>query len=204
MKGLTKRQSEMLRFIQEFIAENNYSPSFREIQTHFGFSSLGTVYNHLRILKRKGLVTAEKQGRRSITPAIEPHAHTIGIFSLPLAGQVCGGHAIELYTDTRDVDVPEAFAPYPDSTYVLEVKGDGFNEELIAQSDLLVLEVSQKVHHGQVMLLEINRNETLIKKIYDEGNFVRLEGVTVQRQSMILRKEDVYIHGLVRAIIRAL
>ena len=54
MKGLTKRQREIVDFIRDYIAVHHYSPSYREIMKHFGFTSLGSVYKHIAVLKRKG------------------------------------------------------------------------------------------------------------------------------------------------------
>lgn len=201
MKGLTKRQSELLQFIQEFIALKHYSPSYREIQTHFGFSSLGTVYSHIKILKHKGLLNAKKQSRRSITPTEAPPSLQ-GLVILPLAGQVRCGHPIELYSEVRELAVPASMIAHPDRTYLLQVKGDGFNDELTADGDLIVLEVTKGVINNRTMLIEINKNETLMKKTYDEGDFVRLESKTFQNPSLVLRKEDLLIHGQVLAIVR--
>ena len=60
MKGLTKRQNEIVHYISEYINIHRFSPSYREIMEHFGFTSLGTVYKHVQVLKRKGMIQAEK------------------------------------------------------------------------------------------------------------------------------------------------
>ena len=67
MKGLTRRQQEIISFVSHFIQTNRYSPSYREIQNHFGFSSLGTVFRHLAVLKRKGALSNEKNCGRSLS-----------------------------------------------------------------------------------------------------------------------------------------
>lgn len=53
-KPLTRRQSEILRFIAEQIEKQGYAPSFEEIAKRFGFSSLATVHEHLTNLTSKG------------------------------------------------------------------------------------------------------------------------------------------------------
>ncbi|MDH4349297.1 MAG: repressor LexA, partial [Gemmatimonadota bacterium] len=52
--ALTKRQSEVLTFLQEHIQSKGYAPSFEEIAEQFSFQSLATVHEHLTNLERKG------------------------------------------------------------------------------------------------------------------------------------------------------
>ena len=55
MKGLTERQMEIARFIEQYFDDNGYAPSLRDIGNHFGFSPKA-AYDHLRALERKGIV----------------------------------------------------------------------------------------------------------------------------------------------------
>ena len=98
MKGLTSKQTEILQFIQNFIDRNHYSPSYREIMHHFSFNSPGTVYKHLHTLKRKGVLTAEKQSHRSIMPVQQPKVTNEGAdMQLPLIGNLSIGYPLELF-----------------------------------------------------------------------------------------------------------
>ena len=56
MKYLTERQRDILQFIREFQRERGVAPTHREICDRFGFSSYGTVYKHLSLLEKKGLI----------------------------------------------------------------------------------------------------------------------------------------------------
>jgi repressor LexA len=53
---LTRRQSEILKYLQEHIRDQGYAPSFEEIAETFGFQSLATVHEHLTNLERKGYI----------------------------------------------------------------------------------------------------------------------------------------------------
>jgi repressor LexA len=50
----TKKQREMLSFIQTFIAENGYSPSYREIMSGLNYTSVATVALHVNNLIKRG------------------------------------------------------------------------------------------------------------------------------------------------------
>jgi SOS-response transcriptional repressors (RecA-mediated autopeptidases) len=56
MKDLTKRQEEILSFIEHHEWRNGYWPSIREIQEKFGFKSTNAVMGHLRALERKAVL----------------------------------------------------------------------------------------------------------------------------------------------------
>ena len=63
---LTKRQKEILDYIESFIDEQGYAPSFEEIAESFGYSSLATVHEHLSNLERKGYIRKSYNESRSI------------------------------------------------------------------------------------------------------------------------------------------
>ena len=66
---LTEVQQRIYTFIIEFIRENKYSPTIREIQTHFEYGSSNSVVSHLRKLKEKGYITSasSKDGMKART-----------------------------------------------------------------------------------------------------------------------------------------
>src|SRR2546430_1337086 len=98
MKYLTERQRDILQFIREFQAERGVAPTHREICDRFGFSSYGTVYKHLSLLEKKGLIRRDWNQKRGVElvekPAIEAPA---GVRELPLFGTI--------YANARDVAV---------------------------------------------------------------------------------------------------
>lgn len=74
MSGLTARQAQVLWFVQSETRHKGIAPTHREICEHFGFSSYGTAYKHLRILEEKGHLKKSRNQRRGLevtTPTIE-------------------------------------------------------------------------------------------------------------------------------------
>ncbi|MBI5608608.1 MAG: hypothetical protein HY902_06980, partial [Deltaproteobacteria bacterium] len=65
--GLTERQEKILRFVQDFQAQNSYPPSIREIGEFFGIRSTNGVSDHLRALERKGFLQRSGHLSRSLT-----------------------------------------------------------------------------------------------------------------------------------------
>src|SRR6266550_3091259 len=66
MLPLTKRQREILDYLNEFIAQHGYAPSLEEIGRRFGLSSLATVHKHLTNLQEKGFIKWAWNRSRSV------------------------------------------------------------------------------------------------------------------------------------------
>lgn len=203
MKGLTKKQNEVLSFIQDFIQNRRYSPSYREIMQQFSFSSLGSVYKHVHALKRKGFLTAEKQKSRSMNLSVDllMNPRKKGL-EIPFIGFIRAGFPIEIFSKAQSIVVPDFFVQLPEQTYVLQAKGDSLSEELIGDSDYLIVEARQQAEEGETVIALINHHDTIIKKIYSEGQYVRLIGHHPQHQPIVLREEDVAIQGIVIGMLR--
>lgn len=199
MKTLTKRQLEILSYIQDFIQANRYAPSYREIKQHFSFSSLGSVYKHLNVLKRKGVLTSEKKCSRSLTLTQEPQEekkHPIEI-ELPFIGFISAGSPIEMFSQSQTLAVPEFLVHSPENTYVLKVRGDTLHEELIADGDFLIVEARQTASPGETIVGIINNHDTIIKRYFPEGDYIHLKGHNPLHHPIILRCEDFLIQGAV-------
>ena len=116
MKTLTKRQKEILNFLEEWISKKGYSPTFREIMHHFNFSSVGTVVSHMSALSNKGYIQSEPKKRRSLVPVQKnPDSKGNPEIELPFVGMIQASFPIEMYPDTKVVKVPSAFVRFPES-----------------------------------------------------------------------------------------
>lgn len=205
MKGLTKRQREIIDFIEEFTKNNRYAPSYREIGQQFGFSSPGSVYKHIQALKGKGVLIGESKSSRSLALAAQPQQPTApSEIEIPFIGHITAGMPIQTFPQRQQVSVPRSLLHNPEKTYALRVQGDSLNEELIADGDLLIVEARQEAHPGETIVALINTHDTIVKKFYPDGAYVRLIGVYSHHYPMTLRQEDVLIQGIVIGLLRLL
>ena len=147
---LTKRQKEILDYIESFIHERGYAPSFEEIAESFGYSSLATVHEHLSNLERKGYIRKSYNESRSIelvrsdtgTPVIE----------LPLLGAVAAGMPIEAIQDNETLAVPPDMVSQRRDNYVLRVEGNSMIEEQIRDGDYIVVQAQDRAEDGQMVV----------------------------------------------------
>lgn len=205
MKGLTKRQRELIDYIEEFIANNRYSPSYREIGQRFGLSSLGSVYKHIQALKKKGLLSLESKCSRSIMPFEAPEPpppENATEIEIPFIGHIVAGMPVKLFSQTKKLSVPRSLVRFPEKTYALSMQGDFLCEEMIADGDVLIVEVRQEAIPGETVIALVNGNDTIVKKFYPHGDHVRLLSTYTQHNPIVLRREDILVQGIIVALLR--
>lgn len=200
MKGLTKQQANILNFVASFIKNNGYSPTFRDIQTHFGLASLGSVYAYIKTLKKKGYLTDQK----NVSIALETlHATGFGELTLPFIGHIAGGFPIETFHQAQSLAVPSSLVSHPEQTYILKAKGDTLIGEHIADGDLILIEAKNSASEGELIVGTINNRDTIVKRFYPEGAYIRLESSDGRHESIILNASEIQIQGVVVGLLRS-
>jgi len=198
MSKLTKRQSDVLRFITGFVKDNDYSPSCREIAEGVGLSSPSTIHQHLQMLKSKGFLRSEADAARGLelTSMVLKLGKTI---ELPLVGLITAGEPIEAIEENETMAVPADLVP-DESAYVLKVKGDSMIEEGILSGDYVIVERNHFPRNGDVVVALLNNAYATLKKFYRETDRIRLQPANATMKPIYCK--DVAIRGIVRAIVR--
>lgn len=80
VQKLTKKQLALLDFLQDFTAENGYSPSYREIMAGMGLSSVSAVAEHVENLVKKGALKKVPGAARSLEILDYKHEETVELF----------------------------------------------------------------------------------------------------------------------------
>ena len=199
--ALTKRQKEILDFLEGFVAENGYPPSFEEIAGHFGFASLATVHEHLENLRAKGYIRKSHNASRSIQ--VVPTNLPASAVELPLMGSVAAGVPIEAIEDTETVAVPEDMIGRGGKHYVLRVRGDSMIEEQIRDGDYVIVNARNTAENGEMVVALVHGDSATVKKFYRERNGqVRLQPANVTMAPMFFDSHDVMVQGIVVGVIR--
>ena len=77
---ITKKQQAVLDFLQDFMEENGYTPSYREIMVGLGLSSVSAVAEHIENLVAKGVLAKNPGEARSLTILDYRYEETVGLF----------------------------------------------------------------------------------------------------------------------------
>lgn len=199
MQPLTKRQREILDYLQEFIQQQGYAPSLEEIGRRFNLSSLATVHKHLTNLQEKGFIRRSWNRSRSV----ELLSARVGqrALELPLLGIVAAGLPIEAVTTTETIAVPEDLAGRRE-TYVLKVKGDSMIDEQIRDGDFVIVEDRHTAENGEMVIALISGTDVTLKKFYRENGRVRLQPANPAMQPMLFDPTQVQVQGVVVGMMR--
>lgn len=210
--ALTKRQHEVLEFIAQFLADNEYSPSFEEIADGLGLASIATVHKHLTALESKGYLKRSFNQSRALELAPkyykEQRVHrreaamreTRGV-QTPLLGVIAAGRPIETYSQPETLAFPE-FAGAR-NVYALEVRGESMIEDHIVEGDYVLVEQTDRVRNGEIVVALVDGTETTLKRFYHEPDgTIRLQPANSSMDPIRVPAEQVAIQGRVLAVHR--
>lgn len=205
--ALTKRQKEVLVAISSFVEEHGYSPSFEELAATLGLASLATVHKHILALEAKSYLKRGYNQSRSIEvmpkyfeeqERYEPKHATAS--SIPLLGRIAAGSPVESFPNQDALSFAD-FADNPD-TYALEVRGESMIDDHICSGDYVLVQKTDRVRDGEIVVAMVEGSETTLKRFYDEGSDVRLQPANSSMQPIRLPKKSVQVQGRVLAVLR--
>ena len=197
---LTRRQKEILDFLNGFIDREGYAPTIEEIAAHFSLRSLATVHKHLTNLQDKGLI--RRAWNRSRALELVPTDVKVHAVELPLLGRVAAGSPIEAIEASETIFVPEDMAGRQD-TYVLQVKGDSMIDAQIRDGDYVIVENRTNANDGEMVIALLDGENVTLKKLYREGGGrVRLQPANAKLEPMFVDQDRLRIQGVVIGVLR--
>jgi repressor LexA len=196
---LTKRQREILDYLNEFIQQHGYAPSLEEVGRRFGLSSLATVHKHLTNLQEKGFIKRAWNRSRSVELVqTRPGGRAI---ELPLLGFVAAGAPIEAIATAESIAVPEDMVSKRD-TYVLRVRGESMIDEQIRDGDYVIVEDRKTAENGEMVIALLGSSDVTLKKFYRENGHVRLQPANPAMQPIVVAADQVQVQGVVVGVMR--
>ena len=218
--ALTKRQYEVLSFLDSFIKQNGYCPSFQEIGKGLNLSSLATVHKHVKTLEAKGFIHRGFNQSRSIevlfalemggssrkgqeVSHLEPESsqNRIEGWELPLFGRIAAGLPLEAVTNNEGLSLEE-FVGKKD-VFTLRVKGDSMVEDHICDDDYVIIERTETAVEGDTIVALIDNSEATLKRFYREPDGrIRLQPANPGMQPIFVKEESLKIQGRVIGVLR--
>lgn len=195
--NLTKRQKEILDYLESFLKKNGYAPSIREIGERFKLSSPATVHVHLKNLKEKGLLNFDFNIPRSLKIIKKGFTEAIEI---PLAGLITAGEPIEAIEQNETIGVPRDFIGNGANSFVLQVKGESMIDDGILDGDYVIVEQKQNPQNGDTVVALIDSTYATLKKFYREAKRIRLQPANKTMSPIYVK--NVEIQGVVKGVMR--
>jgi len=212
---LSKRQRRILEFLNEYIEENGYPPSIREIGAAAGISSTSVVSYNLRRMEEKGYISRDREVSRGLKLTSAAHARMTpeAVVRLPLLGRIVAGEPIPVPASDfslmgdETVELSRDILGDPEGLYALQVQGNSMIDALVHDGDIVVMRHQQRVENGDMAAVWLkDREEVTLKRFYqEEGGRVRLQPANpTMRPIYVDDPRLVEVQGKVVMVIRQL
>ncbi len=193
---ITKKQKQVLNFVESFTKKHTYAPSLEEVRKHFGLSSVSTAHHHIAKLVKEGLIKKEKNEPR----AIKIKKKKSDLVSIPLLGTIAAGSPIEAIETPETIKVQQSLLAKSGEHFALRVQGDSMIDEGIFDGATVIIRQQSTIENGETAVALINDNEVTLKKIYKEKNGYRLQPANSALKPIFVKK--LIVQGKVISVIR--
>ena len=195
MKKIDEKLNKVYNFTVEFISDNGFPPSVREICEKLNIKSTATAYSYIEKLKARGLLEKSPLKKRAITVANRANEFR----SIPLIGTIRAGSPIFA------VENLEGYYPLPDelntggTEFALRVQGDSMINAGIFENDIIIVNQQNHASNGEIVVALIEDSAT-VKRFYRKNGKIILHPENDSMEDMIF--DNVKILGIVKGLMR--
>lgn len=226
---LTRKQHELLRFIQVRLEDSGISPSFEEMKEALDLKSKSGVHRLISALEERGFIRRlpnraralevlkqpENLGSRGVAaprppansndvpkprPAVPPPPAN-DVIEIPLHGRIAAGMPIEAIEGQAMLPVPAALLGSGEH-YALEVSGDSMIEAGILDGDFALVKRTSTARDGEIVVALIRGEEATLKYLRREDGHVRLDPANAAYEPQIYRTGEVEVQGKLAGLLR--
>ncbi|MFV1918755.1 transcriptional repressor LexA [Sphingomonas sp. MJ1 (PH-R8)] len=221
---LTRKQHELICFIDDRLKETGVSPSFEEMKEALDLKSKSGVHRLISALEERQFIrrlpnraralevlrmpdrpeTAKKAPAKS-APArsapVAPPAPANDVIEIPLHGRIAAGVPIEAMEGQQMLPVPAALLGSGEH-YALEVAGDSMVEAGILDGDYALVRRTDAARDGEIVVALIDENEATLKYFRREGAMIRLDPANRSYDPQRYRPDQVRVQGKLAGLLR--
>jgi repressor LexA len=222
---LTRKQHELLYFINDRLNETGVSPSFEEMKEALDLKSKSGVHRLISALEERNFIRRLPNRARALeilrlpeqmkapvpaqptkpniaTPPsrVAPSAAN-DVLELPLHGRIAAGMPIEALEGQTHLSVPAALLGAGEH-YALEVAGDSMVEAGILDGDYALVRKAETARDGEIVVALIDDNEATLKYFRHEGSMIRLDPANRAYDPQRYRPGQVRIQGRLAGLLR--
>ncbi len=214
---LTRKQHELICFIEDRLAATGVSPSFEEMKEALELKSKSGVHRLISALEERGYIRRLPNRARALeilrTPeridadGTERPASRVtpqpanDVVELPLHGRIAVGVPIEAFEGSTSLPVPAALLGAGEH-YALEVSGDSMVEAGILDGDYALIRKQEVARDGEIVVALIDDSEATLKYFRHEGAMVRLDPANRAYDPQRYAPAQVRVQGKLAGILR--
>lgn len=225
---LTRKQYELLCFIDEKLKETGVSPSFEEMKEALDLKSKSGVHRLISALEERQFLRRLPNRARALeivkmpetaggakapvandTAPMQPLTHARpappvaanDVLEIPLHGRIAAGLPIEALEGQSSLSVPAALLG-PGEHYALEVSGDSMVEAGILDGDYALIRKAETARDGEIVVALVNESEATLKYFRREGSMVRLDPANRSYDPQRYNPQQIRIQGKLAGLLR--
>jgi repressor LexA len=201
---LTERQQAILDFINQYVEDNGFPPSVREIGRHFGIYP-ATVQDHISALERKGSLQKKRFQSRtlSVSPASRrPSSRLSDAAAIPVVGNVAAGAPLLAQENIENmIQLPKDWAPA--GAFLLKVQGNSMEGAHILDGDYVLVHPQQSAANGEIVVALIG-DEATVKRFYRGDNGITLKAENPNYEPIEIERSEAESFRLVGRVMGVL
>ncbi len=223
---LTRKQHELIRFIQTRLEESGVSPSFEEMKEALDLKSKSGVHRLISALEERGFIRRLPNRARALevlrqpedvgtkAPAAKSNAAAAvirppeakpapanDVIEIPLHGRIAAGVPIEALETSATLPVPAALLGSGEH-YALEVSGDSMIEAGILDGDYALIRRTDSARDGEIVVALVRGEEATLKYLRRENGRVRLDPANAAYEPQVYDPREVLIQGKLAGLLR--
>jgi repressor LexA len=223
---LTRKQHDLICFINDRLNETGVSPSFEEMKEALDLKSKSGVHRLISALEERGFIRRLANRARALevlkmperggetkkaapapaadnVVALKPRAPEPAndVIEIPLHGRIAAGTPIEALESSTMLPVPAALLGSGEH-YALEVAGDSMVEAGILDGDYALIRRTETARDGEIVVALIDEAEATLKFFRKEGAMVRLDPANRSYDPQRYRPNQVRIQGRLAGLLR--
>jgi repressor LexA len=201
---LTERQQAILDFINQYVNENGFPPSVREIGRHFKIYP-ATVQDHISALERKGYLQKKRFQSRTLAIPGSSRAARVERGGIPILGRVAAGLPLLAQENIEDmIQLPKQWAPA--GAFLLKVQGNSMEGAHILDGDYVLVHPQQTAANGEIVVALIG-DEATVKRFHQSDQGILLKAENPNYEPIHVERSDVTsfkIIGKVMGVLRVM
>ncbi len=228
---LTRKQHELLRFIQVRLEETGVSPSFEEMKEALDLKSKSGVHRLISSLEERGFIRRLPNRARALEVIRAPEdiggkvvrldaansnearppviadqkvvapSAANDVIELPLHGRIAAGAPIEAIEGHATLPVPAALLGAGEH-YALEVSGDSMIDAGIFDGDFALVRRTDSARDGEIVVALVRGEEATLKFLRRENGMVRLDPANSAYESQFYQPGEVIVQGKLAGLLR--
>ena len=222
---LTKKQKNLLLFINKKIRSSGVSPSYEEMKNSLNLKSKSGIHRLISALEERGFIKRlahkaralevlklpETASANDIYNSFSPSVIKGGlhdenkknkITDVPVLGKIAAGTPIEaIQNEVSRVSLPEELNKNGEH-FGLKVSGDSMIEAGINDGDTVIVKKTNTANNGQIVVALIDDQEAMLKRIRKKGKVVALESANKRYETKIFGPDRVKVQGVLVSLYR--